>query len=127
MFNLLVLLCLAAPEQLPMPTPVEEPAYFKIDVEARTNYVVYVADHKITAGQRYKTEPLTELICVEIKVRYVDEGEVVSKSFYMDLEPGASRHVVIKITATPLSVWCQLYQPRHEEFTLEADKRCRPA
>lgn len=105
MFTLL-LAAFLAPEPLPMPTPVAAPAFFEITVEARTHYSLYINGKPIDANTCYKTEPLTEVHCVEIEIRFVCGEEVVSKKTFMDLEPGYKRYIKISLSARPSYVWC---------------------
>lgn len=107
MFCLIAALALCAePEILPMPQPVPYRAYFEISVESRTHYSLFINGKPIEANTCYKTEPLTELVCVEIEIRFVAGHEVVSKKVFMDLEPGYKRHLTITILAKPSYVWC---------------------
>lgn len=105
MFTLLFAAFLA-PEPLPMPTPVAAPAYFEITVEARTPYSLFINGKPIEANTCYKTEPLTELCCVEIEIRFVCGEEVVSKKSFMDLEPGYKKYLKILLSARPSCVCC---------------------
>lgn len=95
MFNLVFLAALVA-----------SPAYFEITVEARTHYSLYVNGKQIETDTCYKTEPLTETVCIEVEIRYVCGEEVISKKMFMDLEPGYKYHLKISISAKPAYVWC---------------------
>lgn len=77
-------------------SPIAEPAYFSIEVETNTELTVSLNGQRLESGKVYRTEPLTESICVEVTVRYVCGGEVKTKTFWMDLEPGYK----IKFTLT---------------------------
>lgn len=73
---------------LTMFQPIPEPAYFAIEVEANTQVVVFFKGQRLKPGTTYCTEPLAEKICIELTVRYIDGGEIKTKSFWLDLEPG---------------------------------------
>lgn len=77
-------------------TPTPEPAYFYIEVETNTKIVVLIKGKEIKPNTVYCTQPITENICVEVTVKYVDGGEIKTKTFWMDLEPGYK----IKFTLT---------------------------
>lgn len=92
-----------------MGSPIEPPgerAYFQFDVEASTPYSLFINGDKIEANTRYKTEPLTELVCIEVEIRYVSGCEVVSRKFFVDLKPGRCAHMKLTISARPCYVWC---------------------
>jgi hypothetical protein len=89
-----------------MPTPVAAPAYFEITVEARTPYSLFIDGKPIEANACYKTEPITEVHCVEIEIRYVCGEEVIKKKFFVDLEPGYKHRFLISLSARPSYVWC---------------------
>jgi hypothetical protein len=80
-------------------TPQAEPAYFSIEVETNTEVIVSLKGQRLETGTTYRTESLTEKVCVELTVRYTDGGEVKTKTFWMDLEPG------YKVTFT-LTLYC---------------------
>ena len=108
MFNFILFASLfcSEPETLPMPQPVAMPAYFEITVESRTPYSLFLNGKRIEANTCYKTEPLTEPVCVEIEIRFVAGDGIVKKTFYMDLEPGYKRQLTISVSAKPSYAWC---------------------
>ena len=81
-------------------------AYFEITVESDTPYSLFINGKPIEANTCYKTEPLAELLCAEIEIRFVDGYEVVKKIIFIDLEPGHKRCLTIKLFAKPYYVWC---------------------
>lgn len=97
MFNLVFL----AASMLPA-----EPARFEIIVESQTPYSVFVNDKLIEANTCYKTQPLTDPICVEIEIRYVCGEEIVKKTIFMDLNPGHKRCITIVIYSKPTYAMC---------------------
>jgi hypothetical protein len=103
MFNLIVLAAslMGGPIE-----PLEKPAYFEITVESRTPYTLYINGEQIEANTCYKTEPLSEAMCVEVEIRYVSGGEVVKKKMFMDLDPGYKRCLTLTISARPALAWC---------------------
>ena len=89
--------------------PVPERAYFEIAVETNTEVSMYIKGQKIEPGTTYKTESLYAPVCVELEVRFVDGGEVRTKTFYLDLEPGVKTSFTLSIHANPpWREWCRL-------------------
>jgi hypothetical protein len=88
-------------------SPIEDakPAFFEINVDARTPYSLFLNGDPIEANTRYKTK-LTKLVCVEIEIRYVCGEEVVTRKFFMDLKPGCLKSITITISSRPSCVWC---------------------
>ena len=84
---------------LNQPTP--EPAYFQIEVETNTEVVCSIKGQRIESGKVYRTEPLTEPLCVELTVRYLDGGQVKVKTFWLDLEPGYKVKFTLTLYANP--------------------------
>lgn len=82
-------------------TPQAEPAYFSIEVETNTEVIVFLKGQRLESGTVYRTEPLTENICVEVTVRYIDSGEVKTKTFWMDLEPGYKVKFTLTLYCNP--------------------------
>lgn len=89
-----------------MGTPPAERAYFQFDVEANTPYSLFIDGDPIEANTRYKTEPLTEVVCIEVEIRFVSGYEVVSHKFFVDLIPGKLAYKKIAISARPAYAWC---------------------
>jgi hypothetical protein len=102
MFSSLFLVCFA----FGSPNPPAEPAYFQINVDAHTPYSLFLNGEPLEANTRYKTEPLTELACVEVEIRYVSGYEVVKRMFFIDLKPGRFCSYTITLSARPSYVWC---------------------
>ena len=97
--------CIALALALVCYTP-EQPAYFQFDVETRTPYSLFIDGDPIQANTKYKTEPLAEVIRVEVEVRYVDGGDVVSRKFFVDIKPGKTCRLKIIISAIPQYARC---------------------
>ena len=86
--------------------PEPKAAQFEITVEANTHYSLFLNGKPIEANTIYKTEPISELVSVEVEIRYVCGEEVVKKTFPMTLEPGYRRYITIKLTSKPTYVMC---------------------
>lgn len=86
---------------LALSSPQAESAYFSIEVETNTDVVVSIKGQRLEPGKTYRTESLTEKVCVEVTVRYIDGGEVKTKTFWMDLEPGYKVKFTLTLYCNP--------------------------
>lgn len=81
--------------------PLPERSYFTVEVDTNTDVIFFIKGQRIEAGKNYCTEPLTEKLTVELTVRYLDGGEVKTKSFWIDLEPGCKVKFTLTLYANP--------------------------
>lgn len=82
-------------------SPPVERAYFLVQLETNTDVTFFLNGQRLEHGKTYCTEPLTEVVCVELEVRFVDGGQVKTKMFWLELDPGYKTVFTVQLYANP--------------------------
>lgn len=82
------------------------PAYFKVEVEAQTPVVLFIAGQRIEPGRVYKTELLTRDTELVLTARFVRGDRVIEETFTLTVQPGYQITFTLTISARPQMAWC---------------------
>ena len=94
MFTLFTALVLISPQ----------PAQFSVEVVTNTDVTVWIGSLEVKPGQVYQITPFTGEMTVEMTVRYIDGGQVITQTGVVTFHAGMYRKSLLKVFARPPTV-----------------------